>query len=46
MFGAMGLAFIVFGLITDGLTGFLSVMGLLFLIGAIFSFISARKYKK
>lgn len=46
MFGAMGLAFIVFGLITDGLTGFLSVMGLLFLIGAIFSFVSARKYKK
>jgi hypothetical protein len=46
MFGAMGIVFIVFGLITEGLTGFLSVMGLLFLLGAIFSFISAKKIKR
>ncbi len=43
--GGMGIVFIIFGLQTKGLTGFLSIIGLLFLVGAGFSINSAKKYK-
>jgi len=46
IYGGMGLVLILFGFTTEGLTGFLSIMGAIFIIGAIFSVISANKYKK
>tara|TARA_R110002050_G_scaffold300599_1_gene470723 strand:+ start:2971 stop:3357 length:387 start_codon:yes stop_codon:yes gene_type:complete len=46
IYGGMGIIFIIFGLQTEGLTGFLSLMGLLFLVGAGFSINSAKKFKK
>jgi hypothetical protein len=42
----LGIVFIIFGLTTEGLKGFLTVVGSIFIIGAIFSVISANKYKK
>jgi hypothetical protein len=41
-----GLVFIMFGLTTHGLTAFTMAVGIIFFIGAIFSVISANKYKK
>jgi hypothetical protein len=46
LYGGMGIAFIVFGIITEDLTDFLLVMGLLFLAGATFSVVNAMKYRK
>ena len=41
----LGIVFIIFGLTTEGLAVFLSGTGSIFLIGGIFSFVSASKYK-
>ena len=46
IFGGMGLVFIIFGLQFERLIGFLSIMGILFIVGAGFSIINAKKYKK
>jgi hypothetical protein len=46
MYAGMGVVFIIFGFILDGLQGFLSVMGTLFIIGAILSLVTAKKYRK
>ncbi len=46
IYGGMGLVFIFFGLNTEGLTGFLSIIGLFFLVGAGFSYFNANKIKK
>jgi hypothetical protein len=46
IYGGLGIVFIIFGLTTEGLKGFLTVVGSIFIIGAIFSVISANKYKK
>ena len=46
IFGGMGLVFIIFGLQFERLIGFLSIMGILFIVGARFSIINAKKYKK
>lgn len=40
-----GLVFIVFGITTEGLTWFLTTIGFIFIIGAIFSFTNAKKLK-
>jgi hypothetical protein len=45
IYGGMGIVFIIFGFQTEGLSGFLSIMGLLFLVGAGLSINSAKKYK-
>jgi hypothetical protein len=46
IYGGIGFVFIIFGLTTEGLTGFLFMMGVIFIIGSVFSVISANKYKK
>jgi hypothetical protein len=46
LFGCIGLVFIIFGFTREGLTGFLSIMGAIFILGAFLSYISAKKYKK
>jgi hypothetical protein len=46
LFGGIGIVMIFYGIITESLTGFLVAMGIIFLIGSIFSIISANKYKK
>jgi len=43
---SIGLVFIVWGYLMDGFFGFLTIMGAIFFIGAIFSFNNANKYKK
>lgn len=45
IYGAMGIVFIIFGFSTEGLTGFLSILGLLFIVGAGFNILTANKYK-
>jgi len=44
--GSMGVIFILWGIKTEGVTGFLTAMGVLFIIASVFSFIAAKKYKK
>ncbi len=46
IYGGLGLVFIFFGLFTNGPKSFLLAGGIVFLIGAIFSVMSANKYKK
>jgi len=46
MYGALGIAFIVFGSVMDSVSVFLFIMGTIFIVGAWFSYISANKYKK
>jgi len=46
MYLGFGLVFIIYGLISKGLMGFLSILGILFIIGGIFNIISAKKYRK
>ncbi|MBK3518481.1 hypothetical protein [Carboxylicivirga marina] len=43
---SIGLVFLVWGYLLDGFFGFLTIMGVIFVIGAIFSFNNANKYKK
>jgi hypothetical protein len=45
LFGGMGIVFLIFGLTTEGIGDFLTIMGILFLLGGILSYTSARKYK-
>ena len=45
IYAVMGIVFIIFGLSNERLTWFLSVLGILFLVGAGLSFITANKYK-
>jgi hypothetical protein len=44
--GGFGLVFIIYGLLSNGITGFLVTMGIIFIIGSIFSIISGNKFKK
>ncbi|MFZ4741418.1 MAG: hypothetical protein ACOYLE_09685 [Bacteroidales bacterium] len=45
IYGSFGLVFVFYGIITETLAGLLSVIGILFILGALFSINSARKYK-
>lgn len=46
IYAGLGLVFIVFGLITEGLLYFMVIVGLIFFVGAIFSAFNASKIKK
>jgi hypothetical protein len=45
MLALMGVFFLLYGITSEGLTGFLSVMGVILLIGAGFSYVNAKKYR-
>ena len=46
IYAAFGLAFMVYGFNSDGLTGFTTIMGVIFTVGALLTLILANKYKK
>ncbi len=46
LIGSMGIVFIFFGITMDGITGFLTIMGIIFIIGSVFNVINAKKYKQ
>ena len=46
LFGAFGFITLIYGLNTNGIGDYLSIIGVVFLLAAVFSLMNANKYKK